>query len=342
MPLGIPPNDIFHNEVWYNRQGVPIAGVDGLSINAGSINSCGVPRILPSSGTLADNGVLTLTTALNLTAFPYQCYMYFAGFVGSASFSSTTMTVTGVVSGSLVVGSVISGPGIPNGTKITAPGTGLGGTGTYTINNSITSGAVGIRASVLGYRPGGNVPDDGMYYVVMSSTTAGVVYDNYNDPRTGAQPAIPTSPAPFLLTAGGAYTQVINTAPNSNIPLGCCLVIGGTTGSNGSVRMSVIRNWVNNARSKNFRLLSGSSTLTSGADTTGAGITSAYTLWNQASQNKNIVVGAGLGDSLGSSSYNQLALDMSQDTVILFAAQLTDPTDWTLIGASKAAIEPFI
>jgi len=56
----------------------------------------------------------------------------------TGSMSATTLTVTAVTSGTLYVGQTIQGAGITVGTIITALGTGTGGTGTYTINNSQT------------------------------------------------------------------------------------------------------------------------------------------------------------------------------------------------------------
>lgn len=59
----------------------------------------------------------------------------------TASISATTMTVTAVslLSGyTLQVGTRIYGAGVTAGTTITALGTGTGGTGTYTVNNSQT------------------------------------------------------------------------------------------------------------------------------------------------------------------------------------------------------------
>jgi hypothetical protein len=52
------------------------------------------------------------------------------------SISGTTLTVTGIHSGVVEVGSVVSGTGVATGTIITALGTGTGGVGTYTINIS--------------------------------------------------------------------------------------------------------------------------------------------------------------------------------------------------------------
>jgi hypothetical protein len=62
----------------------------------------------------------------------------------TGAISGTTLTVSAVSSGTLSVGQAISGSGMTAGTRITALGTGTGGTGTYTVNNSQTfaSGAI--------------------------------------------------------------------------------------------------------------------------------------------------------------------------------------------------------
>ena len=56
-------------------------------------------------------------------------------FTGSLN-NSTTLNVTAISTGTLQVGSVITGTGVATGTKITALGTGTGGIGTYTVNIS--------------------------------------------------------------------------------------------------------------------------------------------------------------------------------------------------------------
>jgi len=56
-------------------------------------------------------------------------------FTGSLN-NSTTLNVTAISTGSLQVGSIITGTGVATGTKITALGTGTGGIGTYTVNIS--------------------------------------------------------------------------------------------------------------------------------------------------------------------------------------------------------------
>lgn len=76
------------------------------------------------------------------------------GFVGTAAIAATTLTVSAVTSGALRVGDTISGPNVTAGTKITAFGTGTGGTGTYTVDTSQTaaSGAVSVAFVDTGYK----------------------------------------------------------------------------------------------------------------------------------------------------------------------------------------------
>lgn len=65
----------------------------------------------------------------------------------TGSISGTTLTVTAVAYGSLVVGQTISGTGVTGGTKITAYGTGVGGAGTYTVSASQTVSSTTITAT---------------------------------------------------------------------------------------------------------------------------------------------------------------------------------------------------
>jgi len=70
--------------------------------------------------------------------------------VFTASISATTMTVHSVTSGTLSIGTILSGTGITAGTTITALGTGTGGTGTYTVSASQTrNGISGTYARTL-------------------------------------------------------------------------------------------------------------------------------------------------------------------------------------------------
>lgn len=67
--------------------------------------------------------------------------------VVTGSIAATTLTVSAVTSGTLVVGQVISGTGVTAGTTIVALGTGTGGVGTYSVNASQTVASTTISTS---------------------------------------------------------------------------------------------------------------------------------------------------------------------------------------------------
>jgi hypothetical protein len=75
------------------------------------------------------------STAINSVSAPAEF---------TASITTTTMTVTAVASGTLVVGQTLEGANVTNGTIITALGTGTGGTGTYTVSASQTAASATI------------------------------------------------------------------------------------------------------------------------------------------------------------------------------------------------------
>jgi hypothetical protein len=70
----------------------------------------------------------------------------------TGSMSGTTLTVTALLTGSpIVVGMYVDGSSVTDGTYITAFGTGTGGAGTYTINQSVTAASTTMTAN-------GNIP----------------------------------------------------------------------------------------------------------------------------------------------------------------------------------------
>jgi hypothetical protein len=71
----------------------------------------------------------------------------FSAFNGTGSISGTTLTISGVTTGSLAVGVEITGSGITSGTRITAFGTGTGGAGTYTVSVSQSVGSITITTT---------------------------------------------------------------------------------------------------------------------------------------------------------------------------------------------------
>lgn len=71
-----------------------------------------------------------------------------SNFTGTGSISGTTLTITVASAGILSVDNIITGAGVSQGTRITALGTGTGGVGTYTVNQSQTVGSTTINGTV--------------------------------------------------------------------------------------------------------------------------------------------------------------------------------------------------
>jgi len=124
-------------------------------------------------------GVGTYTINISQTVASEQMNSVIAGAVVTGSISGTTLTVTAVTSGTLALGQTIQGSTVTAQTIITAFGTGTGGVGTYTVNNSqtVTSRTLyGLNWSVL---PAG----DGAF----TGATSVDIVDNYfvyNHPDT--------------------------------------------------------------------------------------------------------------------------------------------------------------
>ena len=72
-----------------------------------------------------------------------------AGTSSASSISGTILTIGGSVTGTFAVGQTLSGSGITAGTVIVALGTGTGGAGTYTVNNSQTVSTTAINTAAL-------------------------------------------------------------------------------------------------------------------------------------------------------------------------------------------------
>lgn len=153
-------------------------------------------------------GVGTYTLNISQTITSEQMNSAAAGAVVTGSISGTTLTVTAVTSGTLYVGQTIQGSTVATQTIITALGTGTGGAGTYTVNNSqtVTSRTLyGLNWSLLpstdgAFQGGTNVDIVDNYFV-------------YNRPETqqfGASSVLsPISPALSFSSKDGAPDDLV-------------------------------------------------------------------------------------------------------------------------------------
>ena len=153
-------------------------------------------------------GVGTYTVNQSQSVASTQMNSATVGAVVTGAISGTTLTVSAVTSGTLVVGQTIQGSTVTAQTIITALGTGTGGVGTYTVNNSqtVTSRTLyGLNWSVL-------PSTDGAF----TSASAVDIVDNYfvyNRPDTqqfGASAALsPISPALSFGSKDGAPDDLV-------------------------------------------------------------------------------------------------------------------------------------
>jgi hypothetical protein len=83
----------------------------------------------------------------------YFQYSYSGAVTCTGSIGGTTLTVTAVASGKLWLGHYVFGTGVSAGTRIVGFGTGTGGTGTYTVNNSQTVASTTLTTNITSLRP---------------------------------------------------------------------------------------------------------------------------------------------------------------------------------------------
>lgn len=219
-----------------------------------------IPIILPSSGTLGNNGALTLTTALPMI-FSDGCYMYFPA---GAIYSGSTA---------------------------------------------------------------------GLYYVDMSTTTAGTIYNNT---YLGGVASIPSSPALFSSTGPGLYTQTTGT----DITVSSVTVLGGLMGINGVLRIVGHNFCSNSANNKANKVFLGVSVVASQILTTaGALIT------------RREVVNAGVETRQSCNNWNHAGtntlsapsvsfVNTTVDLVLSHTAQLSVATDYLILSAITVEILP--
>lgn len=124
-------------------------------------------------------GVGTYTINISQTVASEGMNSATVGAIITGAISTTTLTVSGVTSGSLSIGQTIQGSGVTSGTIITALGTGTGGTGTYTVNRSQTVGSSTLYA--LNWTV---IPSTDGAFEGASSVDIVDNYFVYNDPDT--------------------------------------------------------------------------------------------------------------------------------------------------------------
>jgi len=142
-----------------------------------------------------------------------------AEFVGTIGPSSTTLTVTLMKSGTIAAGQQIFGDGISPETIITTLGSGSGGVGTYTINNSQTVASETINSSATAAKVTGSISGT---VLTVTAVANGTLYPGQTIQGTGVT-------AGTIITAlgGSAAISYAITAAGTGYAVGDTITVTG-------------------------------------------------------------------------------------------------------------------
>ena len=219
--------------------------------------------LVPSSGSVATNGALTLTTALP-TAYTWGCYMYLpagAAYAGSAA---------------------------------------------------------------------------GLYFVVMSSTTLGTIYDNRL--AAGDSPTVPTTLVPIVAAGPGAYTQT-----TSPVDLTTITIPANTLGANGWMLCAPTWAFPNNANNKVISLVLGSTNIYAKTRTAATQEMPLIDIRNRGVVNRQFA-GWGSSGAPGTAStagFGSSSVDTSAATNLIVRGQLAVATDFIILESMSLTAFPF-
>lgn len=174
-----------------------------------------------------DTAVVLSTTGALPTGLSENTTYYVVGtniasvFDGLGSISGTTLTITSVYTGSIGIGTAITGANISAGTSVTGLISGAGSTGTYTINNSQTVASDTIRGTYSGAQ------------TFKLATSMGGTAINTSGTQSGTHTATPVSLA-NTPPAGTSGNQIATTefVANSAINIRVLQAVAAATTSN--------------------------------------------------------------------------------------------------------------
>lgn len=237
---------------WYSdgTRWKPMNGVVNLISNA-------IPMILPSSGSIGNNGALTALTALPTTYA--NCYMYFPA-------------------------------------------------------NAIVAGSAA-----------------GLYFVQMSSTSAGTIFNNT---YSSGVPTIPASPTPFVTTGPGAYAQTTGSA----LTILSVVVKGNTLGITGGLEANAIWALNSTAGIKTATLFYSTAGLVQSGPTTSVSIINrGVVITNRGVTNAQVCVNnTNSGATNTTPTYS--SIDTTTDKNLTATAQLATATDFLLLESFSAKL----
>lgn len=211
---------------------VPTAPANGTAVSFSAGSGGALPTGITANAPYYVYNRTSTTYNLSTTAGTSLTVTTNAGATFTGSISGTTLTVTAVASGLISTGQVITGGTISANTSITALGTGVGGVGTYTVNNSQTVSSTTITAtSTPGVVTVAAAPSNGDIVkftttgTLPTGITAGTSYYVINRTSTTFQISATSggSAINFSGTQTGTHTAtwytLVNTTGTSTLPI---------------------------------------------------------------------------------------------------------------------------
>lgn len=167
------------------------------------------------------------------------------------------------------------------------------------------------------------------YWVVMSSATAGTIFNNT---YVSGTPTIPASPAPFVTTGPGAYTQVLTA-----VPLYVLTVPGNTLGPNDTVEIEFVANLNSSASNKNisarFGTLGSAASIYAAVATASAsiGVMTGFSNRGALASQVGLMAGSQGGPGISGGTPATLAVDTTANQSLYVQAILSLATDWVVL-----------
>lgn len=221
--------------------------------------------------------------------------------------------------------------GLPTGT---APTGSIGDNGALTLGTALASTVPNCYL----YFPSGAIVSGsaaGHYYVVMSSTTVGVIYNNL---YTSGDPTVPASPTPFVTSGPGAYTGVLTeiTQRIYTIPAGIARV-------NSAVRNTFRGGWNNSAGAKTQRVKLGSTATYALAGSTTVSNAITQIMQNRGVLNRQIEItddnaGGVPWRTASTGALSITAVNTANAFTVSFTGQLATATDYIFCEAFQCEL----
>ena len=142
VSLVIPP--LTTAQCYCDAYNVSGNGTGFYSAQTGSAGNFTINGNLTVSGNVTETGNFLAAGVLGA----YKAASFVGGISNGSGASGTTLNVTAVNSGVIFIGQRVTGTGVSSNTEVTGFGTGSGGTGTYTVNNTqLVSGGTTITGA---------------------------------------------------------------------------------------------------------------------------------------------------------------------------------------------------